>query len=453
MNGFELVDEASRLYPHMPVIFFSNYNDFSSVKKALTLHATSYILKPVAPEEFYSTMSGVLADLKVREQKEKEQQNQLLALQNLILYKLINRTRVESIKSAYPQMDLSFIYHCHLLILIHLDRDYFDVIPAEDDSFFSDDELHDILPEGSYFINLNPAQNAVILTDANRSATFYRHIAQRLTDYIQEACHTSCSIAISEYITSPEELSSAYEDLELNLAEQYFVPENPPRLTDEQITADTILAQLQDDIHVRDTVALHQHIALLFSILKSTSNYSFLYFRFICTSVLKILLNAFPPSEELSFDEYASVISRSPHPAVIETLLLRLVDKLTSLMEISSDDSQQLLCQIKQYIRKHYAEDLSLERLAKKFYLSPSYLSKFFSKYNGSGISKYIKKVRMEKAQELLLNTDLSVNEISRRVGYSSDSYFCKSFLKDFDISPEKFRSINRTTTERLGTS
>lgn len=72
-----------------------------------------------------------------------------------------------------------------------------------------------------------------------------------------------------------------------------------------------------------------------------------------------------------------------------------------------------------------------------------------YTEHNDSGINKYIKKVRMEKAKDLLLNTPLSVKEISKRVGYSSDSYFCKSFFKDFEITPDKFRNQNTIIPER----
>ena len=46
----------------------------------------------------------------------------------------------------------------------------------------------------------------------------------------------------------------------------------------------------------------------------------------------------------------------------------------------------------------------------------------------------------MEKAQELLLNTNMKVSDISQAVGYPNTSYFCKSFQKMFGATPERFR-------------
>ena len=69
------------------------------------------------------------------------------------------------------------------------------------------------------------------------------------------------------------------------------------------------------------------------------------------------------------------------------------------------------------------------------------FIRTLFIKEMGCGINKYIKRVRMKKAMELLLQTNLKVNEIARQVGYTNLSYFCKSFLDDFEVTPEKFRA------------
>ena len=66
-----------------------------------------------------------------------------------------------------------------------------------------------------------------------------------------------------------------------------------------------------------------------------------------------------------------------------------------------------------------------------------------FSPYlsEGCGINKYIKNVRLEKAKELLLGSNMKVNEICRKVGYSNLSYFCKSFSDVYGVTPDKFRN------------
>ncbi|OPJ60024.1 response regulator [Clostridium oryzae] len=95
---------------------------------------------------------------------------------------------------------------------------------------------------------------------------------------------------------------------------------------------------------------------------------------------------------------------------------------------------------VKQYVEKHYNEDLYLEILASKVYISPRYLSTIFKKYVGCGLNKYIKTIRMRKAKELLKNTNIKVIDICKMVGYHNLSYFCQNFHEFYGETPEKYR-------------
>lgn len=100
------------------------------------------------------------------------------------------------------------------------------------------------------------------------------------------------------------------------------------------------------------------------------------------------------------------------------------------------DDINQLIL----YIANHLDEDLSIDTLAAKVYLSQGYLSFSFKQKTGMTISRYIKKCRMEKAKELLRTTNMRLSEICETLGFSNVSYFCQSFRNYCGISPDKFR-------------
>lgn len=95
---------------------------------------------------------------------------------------------------------------------------------------------------------------------------------------------------------------------------------------------------------------------------------------------------------------------------------------------------------VKQYISNNYGSELSLEVLASHVYLTPRYLSYIFIQETGSGINKYIKSFRMQKAKELLENTNMKIASICKQVGYNNVSYFCQSFREFYGKSPEKYR-------------
>lgn len=92
------------------------------------------------------------------------------------------------------------------------------------------------------------------------------------------------------------------------------------------------------------------------------------------------------------------------------------------------------------YIRLHVSQSISLETLAATAGISANYLSHIFKKETGVSVSQYIARTRCEKAAELLVRTDLPVQEISRYVGYLDNNYFVKVFRKQYLMTPTEYR-------------
>ena len=99
---------------------------------------------------------------------------------------------------------------------------------------------------------------------------------------------------------------------------------------------------------------------------------------------------------------------------------------------------------------RHYDEDLSLKDLANLFFITPTYLSKWFKDKTGATITQFVENLRMERARELLEYTSLSVGEIGRRVGYEDSNYFSRVFKKIYGIPPIKWPRICLLYTSTL---
>lgn len=93
-------------------------------------------------------------------------------------------------------------------------------------------------------------------------------------------------------------------------------------------------------------------------------------------------------------------------------------------------------------------EDLPLEELAGAAYLSTFHFSRLFKKLTGATPHAYLAALRAQRAQTLLAETDLSVTQVSARVGYSSPSHFTKAFRQATGLTPRAFRAalISRRT-------
>lgn len=134
------------------------------------------------------------------------------------------------------------------------------------------------------------------------------------------------------------------------------------------------------------------------------------------------------------------VLSFKTTEEIKEVVLLKSREFINLVNEEQSSISP-IVQQVISHIDKHYGEELSLKTLAQKYNINPSYLGQVFNKEIGESFSDYLNKIRNEKAKELLLNTNLKVNEIAVKVGYIDTSYFYRKFRDYFGISPNTMRS------------
>lgn len=93
------------------------------------------------------------------------------------------------------------------------------------------------------------------------------------------------------------------------------------------------------------------------------------------------------------------------------------------------------------YIQEHYMEpDFSLQMISNVFEVSPSYFSTFFKENHGIKMLDYCTLLRMEKARQLLLTTDLLLPEIARQTGYYNTSSFIRRFKQVCGVTPREFK-------------
>lgn len=104
------------------------------------------------------------------------------------------------------------------------------------------------------------------------------------------------------------------------------------------------------------------------------------------------------------------------------------------------NDIDQAIRFVIEYINKNYAEPLTIEDLLEKIHISKSYFSQLFKKATGTTFSDYLRDVRINRAKQLLRETELPVPWISEQVGYSDERYFRKVFRAVAGCSPNEYR-------------
>ena len=101
---------------------------------------------------------------------------------------------------------------------------------------------------------------------------------------------------------------------------------------------------------------------------------------------------------------------------------------------------------ILRYINEHYQEQLTLSHLAEREHLSAPYLSSFFEKYMGINFSTYYTNLRLERAVHDLLYTDIPVEQIALKNGFSDPRAFVRAFKKRYNTVPSSYRKTAAST-------
>ncbi len=97
----------------------------------------------------------------------------------------------------------------------------------------------------------------------------------------------------------------------------------------------------------------------------------------------------------------------------------------------------------KKYISENFSSDISLDDVSRIVNISPYYFSKLFKEATGENFIEYLTNIRIEKAKDLLLNSDMSMKEICAMCGYQDPNYFSRTFKKNVGFTPTEFKEKN----------
>ncbi|MDR1618746.1 MAG: helix-turn-helix domain-containing protein [Treponema sp.] len=103
------------------------------------------------------------------------------------------------------------------------------------------------------------------------------------------------------------------------------------------------------------------------------------------------------------------------------------------------------------YIREHFAEPVQLSSAAGFSQVSPAYLSRLFSEHLKTSFVDFLTELRMEKAEQLIRESGMSIKEIAFAVGYQDPNYFSKIFRKLRGQSPTEFAEDLKSASENSG--
>lgn len=110
------------------------------------------------------------------------------------------------------------------------------------------------------------------------------------------------------------------------------------------------------------------------------------------------------------------------------------------LTHLRQNTAKGMMHMIEAEIEEKYAENISLKYLGEKYFINSAYLGQVFKKQYGCSFKDYLNKVRIRKAAQMMLRTNMKVYEIALEVGYKNIEYFVNKFEEVYEMTPTRFR-------------
>ncbi|MFA9377655.1 MAG: response regulator [Lachnotalea sp.] len=147
---------------------------------------------------------------------------------------------------------------------------------------------------------------------------------------------------------------------------------------------------------------------------------------------------------KISYDalmDYAdSIIEEIHEKEKIIEFFHKLIDNTKLYCEENADTNKLLVQKVCSYVKENYILDISLEEAAEMIGYSSFYFAKLMREYFDMSFIDYLTSVRINKAEELLKTTDLTVSEIGYKVGYNDANYFTRVFKRTVGTTPTQFK-------------
>ncbi|MGZ9584448.1 response regulator transcription factor [Paenibacillus marinisediminis] len=453
MDGLQLAEKVRELGKPIKMMFMSAYGEFEYAQRAIDLKAIHYILKPVQVSEFIKNMNEVI-QLCEEAQKLKVQQERLKAAylkevryekQKQLTDIIFSKTDVteEELDQKLPISGYCSYPYMRMLMLDSRKR-FFDRLDLD-----FEQHLGELIHRNVDLIHLNEFQGLLLLeTFPDESLEDIYELGQHLVRIFKEMYGSDICVVVSKLVDDAKQLYREFHEMETMLENKFFFDEGTVLLAnrtsfvvgDKTVAVNEVLTELTQNIqHNRYDIA-QLHVEQLFDVLQNYEHFTVTYVKFVCTEIVKSIFNNSKKKDNDSFKLHLEAIYKTVKLSDLRAVVLSILKVNETSGETNTEALPRAIEEVVRMIENEYQTDLSLEILAKRVYLSPSYLSHLFKKQKGISINKFMTLHRMEKAKELLIKTNRKIIDIGQDVGYSNFPYFSSLFKNHFGRTPSQFR-------------
>ncbi|MCZ8515586.1 response regulator transcription factor [Paenibacillus filicis] len=478
MTGLELAERLQAAWPKTRCILLSGFAEFEYAKEAMVRGTADYLLKPVKDEELLAAVERVLQRLQAewaqvlsQERALRMLRENLPQLRGTLLTELLQGRRYarEGLANRLRMLELpALLGEPFTLLLVRMEDPFpsydahslalleYAIANMAEELFAPQFELWPGRDAHGYLVFVMKAADSHGEGGEPEALRQLERMAAQLQQAIRTYLKGTVTILLSRWGTFPDELLPVY-DSTLTALRQRIGSEPELLLTvhgeAEPLTCVPPIASLYELptlaqlLEAGQWSALGERTARIFEELRCVGTESEEHllevFFTVSSAAAQLAHKNGRRLSELAGGGYEKLLQGTPYRSFqqLQEWTADLLGRLQRSSEEEAQDSRKrIIQQVHQFVEQHLAEDVSLQAIASHVYLHPVYVSKIYKLETGENLSDYVYRVRMDKAAQLLLNSQEKIYEIAARIGYQRAHSFIHVFKKHTGLTPQEYR-------------
>lgn len=421
MTGIELCEYCRTHFPKIKFAILSAYDYFEYAQKAIDLEVVHYVLKPITLKKLEIMLQKLSQKLECTEISEGFAASSVTLKRQQTILNLISGF-YSDYSLFFKDMQENDVFidrqSCPVAVMIITVENLFKIL--EKKAYYSKEELYKIIT------------NIMDRNNMSLYSVLFNYSENVFTIFIFGKPHLSESdfkISVDEYA------SSVFSDIKnilnmtpiLNSLETFSDIDGFYKAQRQNASYEEQAKNIMSYIYGNDFDAALRCIEAVKMIFDETQARAL--YACILSHIESLTQKSFTyenMSSEKLFNIIASEINNIKHYNVSQA---------------AKSDVIENACK---FINDNFANDITLNDVAKHVFLSPIYFSSYFKKKTGEKYSDYLQKVKLNKARELLEDTDVKIPTIAEMSGFRDTNYFHKIFKNQTGLTPSEYRKKYR---------
>ena len=474
MDGFTLIERCKTEFPRVRFVVLSSYNDMDNVKKAMKLGAKDYVFKlKINAQSLVSMLDEVSSEIEeeeppVQQKTSNVNMKNIPAIKQRLLQTVVEKSYLspEEVQKEMELLKLKVSFEKPYLVLyISIDdfelKVFNDVIQEVQVLKFSLGNILEEVLSKNFSCDVYGFFGGTLVVTLELEREYGAMVSQlkesfeQAKEYIKRYLNITISGAISLSYLGTGQVAEALKEVELCIknrlykgAEYLYVPNEQKKSAKVLRTSyEGIVSDLEKVINKKgkDLISYLEHFFDSVSSLDGAQENDVreCYFEmYQCLN--KNAMGYGIDINKLTDDEGSRlyyVILKGDTLTLIEKSFLTVAKRFIELLNSGKKQTvRQDILAAKEYIRNNLSEHFTVTSVAEMLNINGSYFSHLFKKETGKSFVDYVNYVRINKAKELLINTDYRIYEIAAMVGIDSPNYFSALFKKITGKNPNDFR-------------